>query len=95
MLALSRALIADARVILADELSLGLAPVIVDEIFKVVETLRSEGRSLLIVEQFVSRALDIADYVYILQKGTVAFVGEPGQCRQNERLFAKYIGSVA
>ena len=95
MLALSRALIVDARVILADELSLGLAPVIVDEIFQVVDSLRSEGRSLLIVEQFVSRALDIADYVYILHKGTVAFVGEPGQCRQDERLFAQYVGSVA
>jgi branched-chain amino acid transport system ATP-binding protein len=95
MLALTRALIVDARVILADELSMGLAPVIVDEIFRVVEMLRSEGRSLLIVEQFVSRVLDIADYVYILHKGTVAFVGEPGQCRQNERLFEQYVGSVA
>jgi branched-chain amino acid transport system ATP-binding protein len=95
MLALSRALIVDGRVILADELSLGLAPVIVDEIFHVVDSLRSEGRSLLIVEQFVSRALDIADYVYILHKGTVAFVGEPDQCRQDERLFAQYVGSVA
>jgi branched-chain amino acid transport system ATP-binding protein len=95
MLALSRALIADARVILADELSLGLAPVIVDEIFEVVDGLRREGRSLLIVEQFVSRALDIADYVYILHKGSVAFVGEPGQCRPDEGLFAKYVGSVA
>jgi branched-chain amino acid transport system ATP-binding protein len=95
MLALSRALIVDGRVILADELSLGLAPVIVDEIFQVVDSLRSEGRSLLIVEQFVSRALDIADYVYILHKGTVAFVGEPDQCRQDERLFAQYVGSVA
>jgi branched-chain amino acid transport system ATP-binding protein len=95
MLALSRALIADARVILADELSLGLAPVIVDEIFRVVDGLRREGRSLLIVEQFVSRVLDIADYVYILHKGSVAFVGEPEQCRHDERLFAKYVGSVA
>jgi branched-chain amino acid transport system ATP-binding protein len=95
MLALSRALIADARVILADELSLGLAPVIVDEIFRVVDGLRQEGRSLLIVEQFVSRVLDIADYVYILHKGSVAFVGEPDQCRHDERLFAKYVGSVA
>ena len=95
MLALSRALITDARVILADELSMGLAPVVVDEIFRVVDQLRGEGRSLLIVEQFVSRALDIADYVYILHKGTVAFVGEPAQCRQEEHLFAKYVGSVA
>jgi branched-chain amino acid transport system ATP-binding protein len=95
MLALTRALITDPRVILADELSLGLAPIIVDEIFEVVDGLRREGRSLLIVEQFVGRALDIADYVYILHKGTVAFVGEPGQCRQDQRLFEQYVGSVA
>ena len=95
MLALSRAIITDARVILADELSMGLAPVVVDEIFRVVEQLRSEGRSLLIVEQFVARALDIADYVYILHKGSVAFVGEPEQCRAEGHLFEKYVGSVA
>ncbi len=95
MLALSRALVTDPRVILADELSLGLAPIVVDEIFAVVDRLRAEGRSLLIVEQFVGRALDIADYVYILHKGAVAFVGEPGQCRHDERLFEQYVGSVA
>ena len=95
MLALSRAIITDARVILADELSMGLAPVVVDEIFRVVNQLRSEGRSLLIVEQFVARALDIADYVYILHKGSVAFVGEPEQCRAEGALFEKYVGSVA
>jgi branched-chain amino acid transport system ATP-binding protein len=95
MLALTRALVTDPRVILADELSLGLAPIIVDEIFAVVDRLRGEGRSLLIVEQFVGRVLDIADYVYILHKGAVAFVGEPGQCRQDERLFEQYVGSVA
>jgi branched-chain amino acid transport system ATP-binding protein len=95
MLALSRAIITDARVILADELSMGLAPVVVDEIFRVVEQLRSEGRSLLIVEQFVARALAIADYVYILHKGSVAFVGEPEQCRAEGHLFEKYVGSVA
>jgi len=76
MLALSRALVVDAKVILADELSMGLAPVIVDEIFEVVEQFRAEGRSLLIVEQFVARALGVADYVYILHKGRVVFVGE-------------------
>jgi len=95
MLALSRAIITDARVILADELSMGLAPVVVDEIFRVVEQLRSEGRSLLIVEQFVARALAIADYVYVLHKGSVAFVGEPEQCRAEGHLFEKYVGSVA
>jgi branched-chain amino acid transport system ATP-binding protein len=92
MLALSRALVLDARVVLADELSMGLAPVIVDEIFEVVSALRAEGRSLLIVEQFVSRALAVADYVYILHKGRVVFVGEPSQC-QDDRIFERYLGS--
>jgi branched-chain amino acid transport system ATP-binding protein len=94
MLALSRALVVDAKVILADELSMGLAPVIVDEIFEVVEQFRAEGRSLLIVEQFVARALGVADYVYILHKGRVVFVGEPEQC-QHEHVFEQYVGSMA
>jgi branched-chain amino acid transport system ATP-binding protein len=93
MLALARALVVDAQVILADELSMGLAPVVVDEIFEVVEQFRTEGRSMLIVEQFVSRALQVADYVYILHKGRVAFVGEPEQC-QDEHVFEQYMGSV-
>ncbi|MEW6476621.1 MAG: ABC transporter ATP-binding protein [Actinomycetota bacterium] len=94
MLALCRALVTDARMILADELSLGLAPVVVDEIFAAVDLLRAEGRSLLIVEQYVSRALTIADYVYILHKGRVAFVGEPEQCAE-QQIFEQYVGSVA
>jgi branched-chain amino acid transport system ATP-binding protein len=93
MLALSRALVVDAKVILADELSMGLAPVVIDEIFRVVEQFRAEGRSMLIVEQFVSRALSVADYVYILHKGRVVFVGEPEQCH-DEHLFEQYVGSV-
>jgi branched-chain amino acid transport system ATP-binding protein len=93
MLALSRALVVDAKVILADELSMGLAPVVIDEIFEVVEQFRAEGRSMLIVEQFVARALSVADYVYILHKGRVVFVGEPDQC-QDEHVFEQYVGSV-
>lgn len=94
MLNVARALITDAPVILADELSLGLAPVVVDQIFDVVNRLRDEGRTLLIVEQYVSRALEIADYVYILHKGKVAFAGDPGHCR-HEQVFRQYVGSVA
>lgn len=94
MLALSRALITDAKVILADELSLGLAPIVLDEIFESLQRLRAEGKSLLIVEQYASRALAVADFVYILHRGSVAFVGLPEQCA-DERLFARYVGSVA
>ena len=93
MLALSRALVLDAWVILIDEPSMGLAPIIVDEIFEVIEAFRRENRSMLLVEQFATRALAVADYVYILHKGRVAFVGEPEQC-QHEEMFEQYVGSV-
>ncbi len=94
MLAVARALVTDPAVVLADELSVGLAPVVVDEIFEAVAALRAAGRSLLIVEQYVDRALAVADYVYILHKGRIAFVGEPAQCRA-EDVYQQYLGSVA
>ena len=93
MLAVARALVTDPALVMADELSVGLAPVVVDEILSAVESLRSHGVSLLIVEQYVERVLDIADYVYILHKGSVAFVGEPSQCRGS--VFERYVGGVA
>jgi branched-chain amino acid transport system ATP-binding protein len=94
MVAVARAFITDAPVILADELSWGLAPVIVDEIFDAIQVLQSQQRSLLIVEQYVKRILAVAQYVYILHQGSVVFVGEPGQCN-DETLFERYLGSVA
>jgi branched-chain amino acid transport system ATP-binding protein len=94
MLAVARALVTDPALVLADELSVGLAPVVVDEIFEAVQALRTAGRSLLIVEQYVDRALAVADYVYILHKGRIAFVGEPAQC-QAEDVYRQYLGTVA
>jgi branched-chain amino acid transport system ATP-binding protein len=93
MLAVSRALLGDYGIIMADELSVGLAPVVVDEIFASIDLMRRQGRALLIVEQYVDRVLDIADYVYILHKGRIAFVGEPGQCRHSG-VFERYLGGV-
>jgi branched-chain amino acid transport system ATP-binding protein len=92
MLALGRALVTDAAVVLADELSVGLAPVVVDEIFGVIGRMQAQGRSLLIVEQYVDRVLDVVDYVYILHKGRVVFVGEPEQCR-GSAVFDRYLGT--
>ena len=93
MLAVARALVTDPALVMADELSVGLAPVIVDEILSAVESLRDQGVALLIVEQYVERVLDVADYVYILHKGSVAFVGEPSQCRGS--VFEQYVGGAA
>jgi branched-chain amino acid transport system ATP-binding protein len=94
MLAVSRALVTDPGLVMADELSVGLAPVVVDEIFTAVGELRAAGVSLLVVEQYVERVLELADYVYILHKGRVVFVGEPSQCRDG-RLFDQYLGGAA
>jgi len=93
MLAVARALVTDPALVMADELSVGLAPVIVDEILSAVESLRAGGVSLLIVEQYVERVLEIADYDYILHKGSIAFVGEPSQCRGS--VFEQYMGGAA
>ena len=90
MLAVARALVSDPQVVLADELSVGLAPVVVDEIFEAVDVLRREGRSLLLVEQYVDRAIAVADYVYILHKGSIVFVGEPAQTRDAD-IFSQYL----
>lgn len=92
MLAVARALVVDPQVVLADELSVGLAPVVVDEIFEAVAVLRAQGRSLLLVEQYVDRALAVADYVYILHKGSIVFVGEPAQARSAD-IFSQYLGT--
>lgn len=94
MLAVSRALVTDASLVMADELSVGLAPIVLDVIFDAVKALRSAGKSLLIVEQYIDRALDIADYVHVLHKGSIVFVGEPFQARSGDVL-RHYLGSEA
>jgi branched-chain amino acid transport system ATP-binding protein len=94
MLALARALVTEPEIVLADELSVGLAPVVVDEIFEAVTTMRTQGRAILIVEQYVDRAIAVADYVYILKKGEIAFVGEPQQCATGA-VFEQYLGGAA
>jgi len=94
MLALARAFVTDAPLILADELSMGLAPVVVDQIFDAIGVLRAEGRSVLLVEQYVERAMAVADYVYILNKGRIVFTGLPAECSTNA-VFARYLQGAA
>jgi branched-chain amino acid transport system ATP-binding protein len=94
MLALARAYVQDPRVVLLDEVSMGLAPRVVDEIFEFLHKLAEGGAALLLVEQYVTKALALADYVYLLHRGTVAFVGEPGEL-DGEDLFARYLGHSA
>lgn len=92
MLALARAYVQRPRIALLDEVSMGLAPIVVDEIFAFLQLLTAKGSSLLLVEQYVTRALAIADYVYLLQGGQVSLVGEPAQLEGLD-LFGEYVGS--
>jgi len=94
MLALARAYVQHPRVVLLDEVSMGLAPKIVDEIFEFLILLRSQGTSLLLVEQYVTRALAVSDYVYLLFRGEVAFAGEPAELDDAD-VFASYVGASA
>jgi branched-chain amino acid transport system ATP-binding protein len=92
MLSLARSYIADPTVMLLDEVSMGLAPKVVDEIFEFLGRVAHEGASLLLVEQYVTRALALADYVYLLNRGQVAYRGEPSEL-QDEDVFARYLGT--
>ena len=94
MLALARAYVQRPTMVLLDEVSMGLAPRIVDEIFEFLRLLAAQGASLLLVEQYVTKALALADYVYLLHRGEIAFAGEPGELDGTD-LFARYMGHVA
>ena len=86
MLALTRALVGEPRVVLFDELSMGLAPLVVEMLFEQVAQLRAEGRTIVLVEQYITQALKLADICYVLAKGAVAFCGEPAELRGSEGL---------
>jgi branched-chain amino acid transport system ATP-binding protein len=90
MVALARAYITTPSVMLLDEVSMGLAPTVVDEIFAFLHQIREQGVALLLVEQYVTRALALADFVYVLDRGVVVFAGESSELDE-ERLFAHYL----
>ena len=92
MLAIGRALMADPKVMLLDEPSMGLAPVIVQEVFRIIRQLKDNGITLLLVEQFARSALVVADYAYVMERGRVAVEGTPAELSQNERMLAAYLG---
>ena len=86
MLGLARALIARPRLLMIDELSLGLAPIVVTQLLDVIERLRREGLTVLLVEQHVDLALDFADRAYFLERGRVRFEGAASALRGNREL---------
>ena len=81
MLALSRAFLSSARVLLMDEISMGLAPVLVEALFDAVQKLRDRGKTIVLVEQFLTYALRLADICYVLGRGRIRFIGDAGEMR--------------
>ena len=92
MLAIGRALMSDPKVMLLDEPSMGLAPVIVDEVFATICQLKEAGITLLLVEQSARRALEVADYAYVMERGSIVVEGSPADLQRNERVLAAYLG---
>jgi branched-chain amino acid transport system ATP-binding protein len=92
MLTIARALMTNPDLLLLDEPSEGLAPIIVREVGQIIEKLKRSGFSILLVEQNLSMALNVADYVYIINKGKIVYESTPDLIKNNEEIKAKYIG---
>jgi branched-chain amino acid transport system ATP-binding protein len=92
MLAMSRAFAARPTLLMVDEISMGLAPLIVEQLFEGIATLRDDGLTIVLVEQYFTYALRLADVCYVLAKGTVAFVGEADELRGSSVLASSYLG---
>ena len=92
MLALGRALMGKPDLLMLDEPSLGLAPLIVKEIFHIISALRTTGVATLLIEQNARAALQISDYGYVLETGELALEGEAGSLAQNPRVIETYLG---
>lgn len=92
MLAIGRALMARPKLLLLDEPSMGLAPLVVNEIFEVIKEISAEGTTVLLVEQNVRQALKIADYAYVLETGKIVLSGSAEEIRHNPRVMEAYLG---
>ena len=92
MLAIGRGLMAEPRLLILDEPSLGLSPLLVEEMFALIARLREQGLAVLLVEQNVGQSLDIADRAYVLENGAVRFEGKPADLLASDELRRAYLG---
>lgn len=93
MLAMGRALMLNPDVLLLDEPSMGLAPLLVKEVFRIIGELKGRGITMLLVEQFAAAALEVADYGYVLENGRIAVHGEAQQLQNDPAVKAAYLGA--
>jgi branched-chain amino acid transport system ATP-binding protein len=94
MLAVARALMSRPKLLLMDEPSLGLAPLIVEEIFAIVAELNRDGTTIFLVEQNAHMALKVAHHFYLMEQGRVTFSGSPGALAEDEVIRRAYLGSA-
>jgi branched-chain amino acid transport system ATP-binding protein len=94
MLAVARALMSRPKLLLMDEPSLGLAPLVVEEIFRIVTELHKDGVSIFLVEQNAHMALKVAQHFYLMEQGKVTFSGDPGSLAEDEVIRRAYLGSA-
>jgi branched-chain amino acid transport system ATP-binding protein len=92
MLAMARAVMLNPDVVLLDEPSMGLAPILVEEVFRIIARLKSEGVTMLLVEQFAAAALAVADYGYVLENGHINVHGPAEKLRNDPAVKAAYLG---
>ena len=93
MLAVGRALMSQPKVLMLDEPSLGLAPLVVREIFRIIERLRETGVSILLIEQNARAALEVADYGYVLETGAIGLEGPAKDLAEDPRVIETYLGT--
>ena len=92
MLAISRALMSHPKLLLLDEPSMGLSPILVDEVFDIIKHIHSEGTTILVVEQNAEKALSIADKAYVLETGNIILSGTGKELKNNDDVKKAYLG---
>ena len=92
MLAMARAVMLNPEVILLDEPSMGLAPILVEEVFRIITRLKAGGVTMLLVEQFAAAALNVADYGYVLENGSISVHGPAESLKTDPKVIAAYLG---
>jgi len=92
MLAMGRAMMAEPRMLLLDEPSMGLAPLLIDQVFETINYLATRGITILLIEQNAAAALDVADRAYVLERGQVVLSGEAATLQESEEVRATYLG---
>jgi branched-chain amino acid transport system ATP-binding protein len=95
MLAMARAIMLNPDVVLLDEPSMGLAPILVEEVFRIISRLKSEGVTMLLVEQFAAAALNVADYGYVMENGRISVHGPASELKNDPAVQAAYLGGGA